>query len=81
MRAHAWYLWMLAAVLLNPAGAQAADSAAASAPAAKTQTPDDAADDELLEFLGSVDSEDEEWTDYLTETDPPLPKPEVKKDE
>jgi len=29
----------------------------------------DMPDDELLEFLGSVDSEDKDWHDYLARTD------------
>jgi hypothetical protein len=41
------------------------------ADAAKTAPPVTEADEELLEFLGSVDadSEDEEWLDYLAQTD------------
>ena len=46
-------------------------------------------DEELLEFLGSIDTGDEDWVDYLTETDiATVAKPtsargesEVKKDE
>jgi hypothetical protein len=37
----------------------------------KKPAPDAEADDELLEFLGSVDSEtgDQDWLDYLSRTD------------
>ena len=46
----------------------ASKPAAASARAAKTAAP--AADDELLEFLGSVGEEaDGDWIDYLSKTD------------
>ena len=72
---------LLAAVVT---GAQAADEAKApaAAPAPKATPPAKAApaqatrqvaapDDELLEFLGSVDSEegDEAWLDYLSQAD------------
>ncbi|MFI4868767.1 MAG: hypothetical protein ACHQDD_05375 [Steroidobacterales bacterium] len=33
------------------------------------QAADDPVDDGLLEFLGSVDSEDKDWHDYLAGTD------------
>jgi hypothetical protein len=41
------------------------------ADAAKAAPPMTEADEELLEFLGSVDaeSEDEDWLDYLAQTD------------
>jgi hypothetical protein len=51
--------------------------------------PDKEADEDLLEFLGSVGGEDAEFTDYLSRTDiaqaakpppkPAPPPPEVKK--
>ena len=44
-------------------------AATKTAPAAKPAAP--AADDDLLEFLGSVDSDsgDQDWIDYLSQTD------------
>jgi hypothetical protein len=47
----------------------AAANKPAATPPAKPAAPE--ADDELLEFLGSVDSEtgDEDWLDYLSRTD------------
>jgi hypothetical protein len=56
-----------AATKSNAAGKPAA--ATKSAPAAKPAAP--AADDDLLEFLGSVDSDsgDQDWIDYLSQTD------------
>ncbi len=42
----------------SPAKAPSAESAAGTAP-----------EEELLEFLGSLEAEGEEWTEYLTETD------------
>jgi hypothetical protein len=63
-------------------------------PAAVKQPPaqsvvDTAPDEELLEFLGGLDAEGEEWTEYLTDTDiaqvaeakPAHVPAEVKKDE
>lgn len=37
-------------------------------------------DEELLEFLGSLDAEGEGWVEYLTETEvaPPVAKPPAK---
>jgi len=69
-------LWAIAALGLMPVTGQAAEPVKA-APAAKpaSTAPAKAADDEaaldedLLEFLGTVDSEDEDWIDYLTQTD------------
>lgn len=56
-----WYVrrsvWLLAA-LLSGGGAVLTASRAADAP-----------DDGLLEFLGSVDTEDKNWNDYLARTD------------
>ena len=56
-----------AAAAKNTAGKPAA--ATKTAPAAKPAAP--AADDDLLEFLGSVDSDsgDQDWIDYLSQTD------------
>jgi len=76
-RAH--ICWVLAAAALVSTHAKADDtdkqaSASASVPARKTDaitktSVDPSPDDELLEFLGSVDSEDAEWNEYLTHTD------------
>jgi hypothetical protein len=50
------------------ATSSASKPAAAPAPTAKPAAP--SADDEFLEFLGSVDEEtDREWIDYLSKTD------------
>ena len=50
------------------ASATSPASKPAAAPTAKPAAP--SADDELLEFLGSVDEEtDREWIDYLSKTD------------
>jgi len=56
-----------AAAKNNAAGKPAA--ATKTAPAAKPAAP--AADEDLLEFLGSVDSDsgDQDWIDYLSQTD------------
>jgi hypothetical protein len=84
-----WLFGLLAGVAIgvNSAGA---DDAAKPAPA-KTSPPatDVPPDDSFFEFLGSVDSGDADWIDYLAHTDipavakatPPGSKPEVKKDE
>jgi hypothetical protein len=37
--------------------------------AASVQAGDSSVDDGLLEFLGSVDSDDKNWHDYLADTD------------
>jgi hypothetical protein len=66
---------VLALVVGLVPAAQAADPEKADAkkPAetAKPAAPAPEVDDELLEFLGSVDadSEDEDWLDYLSQTD------------
>jgi hypothetical protein len=69
---------VLALVVGLVPAAQAADppaKAEAKKPAhtetAKPAAPAPEVDDELLEFLGSVDadSEDEDWLDYLSQTD------------
>ena len=53
----------------SPPTAASAVKKPAATPPAKPATPE--ADDELLEFLGSVDSEtgDQDWLDYLSRTD------------
>lgn len=52
-----------------PAGAAGTPKKQAATPPAKPAAPE--ADDELLEFLGSVDSEtgDQDWLDYLSQTE------------
>jgi hypothetical protein len=54
-----------------PAATPPPKAAPATAPPAKWARPAAAPDDELLEFLGSVDSEegDEAWLDYLSQAD------------
>ncbi len=56
-----------AATAKNAAGKPAAAAKAASA----TKPAPPAADDDLLEFLGTVDSDtgDQDWIDYLSQTD------------
>jgi hypothetical protein len=71
-----WPLWLLVAFAplvraddTNPAAKKPAASAT-SAPAKPAATT--AADDELLEFLGSVGEDaDGDWIDYLSKTDIP----------
>jgi len=55
----------------KPAAAPASKATPATASPAKPTRPVSAPDDELLEFLGSVDSEegDEAWLDYLSQAD------------
>jgi hypothetical protein len=55
----------------TPAKAAAPNSAPPAPPAARAaaKTPVPEADDDLLEFLGSVDEGDEDWIDYLSQTD------------
>ena len=68
-----WPLWLL--VAFTPLGraddtSSAAKKPAASAPSAASKPTATSADDELLEFLGSVGEEsDGEWIDYLSKTD------------
>lgn len=82
---------LLTSLALGSTGVRADD---AEKPAAKPNTSAESAaeaplDEELLEFLGSVDSGDEDWMDYLAATDiakvakaaPPRAASEVKKDE
>lgn len=59
------------------AAAQAGDASTASSPGARaandqaTKAATPAAEDEFLEFLGSIDADwgDEDWIDYLSRTD------------
>lgn len=68
-------LWTITAIGLLPAAVRAEEPAKAAAPAkstsatAKPAAEESALDDELLEFLGTVDSEGEDWIDYLAQTD------------
>jgi hypothetical protein len=69
-RAPIKYLAML--LMLGAAAGHAQEN---KEPASKEAPPTDTApdappEDELLEFLGSVDSEDEDWNEYLAQTDP-----------
>jgi hypothetical protein len=68
---------MIAALGLWPLTADTAEAPAkpgtSTKPAAAPAKPpaDEALDEDLLEFLGTIDSEDEDddWIDYLTQTD------------
>ena len=62
---------MFAALALATARAQADQSPAPARPRRQRQesAAGTAPEEELLEFLGSLDAEGEEWTEYLTETD------------
>lgn len=70
-------LWVIAALGLLPLAARGAEAPAKPAAAAKPATApakpaaDEALDEDLLEFLGTIDAEgeDEDWIDYLTQTD------------
>jgi len=73
MRKRMQFVGMWVAVALNCTEAHAAE-------ADKTAAAD-APDEKLLEFLGSEDSEDEVWDEYLAEIEPARPDPEVTKDE
>jgi hypothetical protein len=64
----AWRVFAVAALGLLPLAAPAAEPAK-SPPPAKTAPEDTSLDEDLLEFLGTIDSEDEDWIDYLTQTD------------
>jgi hypothetical protein len=57
--------WVLGALSFMPAAASADDS---NTNAAK-RAPEAPADAELLEYLGSVDAEGQEWMEYLARTD------------
>ena len=73
------FLWLLAGVALGVQAQETksratkpASSATTSAkPATNAASSDEVGDDEFLEFLGSVDSDatDEDWLDYLAQTD------------
>ena len=82
MRKQAGLFGMVAALALNCAEARAADAVktAPATTAAKNKV-EAVPDEELLEFLGSDDSDDEVWDEYLAETESERPAPEVKKDE
>jgi hypothetical protein len=59
--------WVLGGLALLPAGASADD---ADTTKIAKRAPEPPADAELLEYLGSVDAEeDQEWMDYLARTD------------
>ena len=58
--------WVLAALALMPAAALAQDPSTAKV--AKS-APEPTADGDLLEYLGSVDSEGQEWMEYLAHAD------------
>ena len=76
-----WPLWLLVALVplvhaddtTSPAkkpAASATSTASKPAPASTSKPAAPGADDELLEFLGSVGEEsDGEWIDYLAKTD------------
>ena len=57
--------WVLAALPFMSAAASADDANTNAAKRASEAT----ADAELLEYLGSVDAEGQEWMDYLARTD------------
>jgi hypothetical protein len=59
--------WVLGVLAFTPAGASA-DDADTTTKVAK-RAPEPPADAELLEYLGSVDAEGQEWMDYLARTD------------
>jgi hypothetical protein len=61
--------WALAASAFAPAGAHADEPNNAGAAKVAKRTPDPPADADLLEYLGSVDSEEQGWIDYLARTD------------
>lgn len=66
-----WLMFAALALALAMARAQA-DQSPAPAPAkapAKESPASPVPEEELLEFLGSLDAEGEEWAEYLTETD------------
>ena len=59
--------WVLGGLALLPAGAFAEDTDTTKV---AKRAPEPPADAELLEYLGSVDAEeDQEWMDYLARTD------------
>jgi hypothetical protein len=58
--------WVLGVSALTPGGASADDANSSKVP---KNEPEAQADAELLEYLGSVDAEGQEWMDYLARTD------------
>jgi hypothetical protein len=58
--------WVLGVSALTPGGVSADD---ANGPKVAKSDPEAPADAELLEYLGSVDAEGQEWMDYLARTD------------
>ena len=72
-----WLLWLLAALAPAAHADEAKSPAKKPAPAAATPVtkpapaPATGADDEFLEFLGSVDTDggDADWIEYLARTD------------
>lgn len=67
-----WLVVAFAPLVQADDTSSAANKPAASAPSAASKPSATSADDELLEFLGSVDEEsDGEWIDYLSKTDIP----------
>jgi hypothetical protein len=69
--------WLLYAFALSPLMGMAGDPPAGAhkdqSAAKPANASDDEADDELLEFLGSVDADDRELIDYAARTKPPAP--------
>jgi hypothetical protein len=59
--------WVLGVLVLTPVGASADDTDTTTKVA--NRAPEPPADPELLEYLGSVDAEGQEWMDYLARTD------------
>ena len=75
---------LLAAIVGFASAAHAEDPKPASPakkPAASKPAPAPEADDELLEFLGSVDQGDDDWIDYLAQNDPAKVAKGPKKDD
>ena len=76
----------LALALAAAVPAQEARSPVPKKEPAQQRATEPAPDAELLEFLGSFDTEDEDWVEYLTQTDVATPAasrpaPEAEKDE
>jgi len=61
----AYIAWLLAAPACLPAVEHADDASNAKVAESASET----ADAELLEYLGSVDAEGQEWMEYLAHTD------------
>ena len=82
-RRRLWMFWLLAALVpaanadeakssaQKPAPASARPAPAVAAKPVTAPAPATGADDEFLEFLGSVDTDsgDKDWMDYLAQTD------------